>query len=164
MANVLRNKLDLNEVKEIRLTEAEYDRVKLEVNDILIVEGHGNPEEIGRCAVWSGEVDGIVHQNHLIRVRVASNKVRSRFLGDYINSAGGRIQMMRASNSTSGLNTISTGVVKSTKVVVPPISIQDGYLLIVEKITSYLSKQHEGQRGMEASFSALCQKAFSGQL
>jgi len=55
-------------------------------------------------------------------------------------------------------------VVKSTKVVVPPISIQDGYLLIVEKITSYLSKQHEGQRGMEASFSALCQKAFSGQL
>ena len=42
--------------KTIRLTEAEELRTSLEYEDILIVEGHGNKEEIGRCALWDGSI------------------------------------------------------------------------------------------------------------
>lgn len=164
VANVLRNRLDLTEIKEIELLESEYRRVKLIPDDILIVEGHGNANEIGRCAIWKGEIDGVVHQNHLIRVRVKSKDVNPRFLSDYINSSGGRAQMMRASNSTSGLNTISTGVVRSTGVIVPPKDLQDKYALIVEKTNSNLLRQNLAQVLISESVFSLSQKAFSGQL
>ncbi|GJN54087.1 restriction endonuclease subunit S [Pseudomonas tohonis] len=164
VANVLRNRLDLAEIKEIELLESEYRRVKLIPDDILIVEGHGNANEIGRCAIWKGEIDGVVHQNHLIRVRVKSKDVNPRFLSDYINSSGGRAQMMRASNSTSGLNTISTGVVRSTGVIVPPKDLQDKYALIVEKTNSNLLRQNLAQVLISESVFSLSQKAFSGQL
>jgi type I restriction enzyme, S subunit len=36
---------------------------------LLIVEGNGSRTEIGRCAMWRGEVGDCVHQNHVIRVR-----------------------------------------------------------------------------------------------
>ncbi|HHF0296462.1 TPA: restriction endonuclease subunit S [Pseudomonas aeruginosa] len=164
VANVLRNRLDLTEIKEIELLESEYRRVKLIPDDILIVEGHGNANEIGRCAIWKGEIDEVVHQNHLIRVRVKSKDVNPRFLSDYINSSGGRAQMMRASNSTSGLNTISTGVVRSTGVIVPPKDLQDKYALIVEKTNSNLLRQNFAQVLIGESVFSLSQKAFSGQL
>lgn len=164
VANVLRNRLDLAEIKEIELLESEYRRVKLLPDDILIVEGHGNANEIGRCAIWTGEIEGVVHQNHLIRVRVKSKDVDPRFLSDYINSAGGRAQMMRASNTTSGLNTISTGMVRSTGVIVPPKYLQDKYALIVEKTNSNLLRQSLVQVLISESVFSLSQKAFSGQL
>ncbi|PHN44716.1 restriction endonuclease subunit S [Pseudomonas syringae] len=164
VANVLRNKLMLTEIKNIEMLESEYRRVKLIADDILIVEGHGNPTEIGRCAVWTGGIDGVVHQNHLIRVRVQSKGISPRFLNDYLNSAGGRRQMMRASNTTSGLNTISTGIVKSTKIIVPPRDLQDKYVSIVERTNSHLFRYMSAQVLGDENFFSLSQRAFSGQL
>ena len=48
VANVYRNHLDLGEIKKIRLTERELERTSLEKGDLLVVEGHGNPNEIGQ--------------------------------------------------------------------------------------------------------------------
>ena len=164
VANVLRNALNIDEIKTIGLTEAEFDRVRLKENDILIVEGHGNPNEIGRCALWTGEVDGMVHQNHLIRARVKSGVIRSQFVNDYINSPGGKIQMMRASNTTSGLNTISTGIVKSTKIIVPPVKLQDEYISIVDKVRFITLLQGLYQQKNSEIFFSLSQKAFNEKL
>jgi len=69
VANVYRDRLNLDEIKEINLSEPEFQRTRLEPGDILIVEGHGNPEEIGRAAIWDGSINPCVHQNHLIRFR-----------------------------------------------------------------------------------------------
>ena len=66
VANVYRDKLVLDDIKYIRVTKEESSKVALQCGDILIVEGHGNPEEIGRSAVWDGSIEPCVHQNHLI--------------------------------------------------------------------------------------------------
>lgn len=160
VANVLRNRVDLTEIKQIELSELEYIRVKLSPSDILIVEGHGNPEEIGRCAIWKGDFDGFVHQNHLIRARIKSQDITPRFLCDYINSSGGRSQMMKSSNTTSGLNTISTGIVKSTKVIVPPGELQDTYSLIVDKVTTNPLHQSDSNSLISEIALSLSQKYF----
>jgi len=164
VANVLRNSLHLDEIKEINLTQDEYDRVRLKRDDVLIVEGHGNPNEIGRSALWTGEIDGMVHQNHLIRVRVKSKEICPRFVNDYINSPGGRVQMMKASNTTSGLNTISTGIVKSTEIIVPPVCLQDKYMSVVSKFGDVLVKKRMYENGIDLSFFSLSKKAFQGNL
>ena len=69
VANVLRDRLALDNIKLIRLTESELMRTRLVQGDLLIVEGHGNANEIGRVAVWDGQIRNCVHQNHLIRAR-----------------------------------------------------------------------------------------------
>lgn len=165
VANVLRDELNLSEIKQIKVTDSELKRTRLLAGDILIVEGHGNQEEIGRSAVWDTSIDNIVHQNHLIRVRPDSNKVLSVFLNDFINSSGGRTQMANASNTTSGLNTISTGIVKSTMSILPPLSFQEEYEKTVSKIRSLKKEMcHRMSHDNKYFFEALSQKAFTGEL
>jgi type I restriction enzyme S subunit len=111
VANVFRGFLDLSEIKTLRATEAEISRTKLEKDDLLIVEGHGNPAEIGRGALWDGSVVGCIHQNHIIRVRFKRAQVLPLFACSYLNSPGGRRHLLRAGKTTSGLNTISVSEV-----------------------------------------------------
>ena len=52
-----------------------------------MVEGNGSKTEIGRSAIWKGEIEDCVHQNHIIRVRFLSGLVR--YLNAYWNSPFG---------------------------------------------------------------------------
>ncbi len=80
VANVMRGRLDLSEIKLIRVTASEGHRTNLVRGDVLVVEGHGNPNEIGRAAVWDGSIAGCIHQNHLIRVRPALDSLTSEYV------------------------------------------------------------------------------------
>ena len=164
VANVYRDRLDLGEMKQIGLTPAEFERTKLEVGDILIVEGHGNPEEIGRAAVWNGLIDPCVHQNHLIRFRANHTIVSPLYVSRVLNSAGGRLQLVGAGRTTSGLNTISTSKVKEVWVPVPPLPVQ-------QKFEEIARRQDMTSRLLDADlktsgelFASLSQRAFRGEL
>ena len=67
VANVLRGSLNLSEVHRIELFSGELDKLRLVDGDLLIVEGNGSPTQIGRMAIWKGEIQDCVHQNHIIR-------------------------------------------------------------------------------------------------
>jgi type I restriction enzyme S subunit len=127
VANVLRGRLDLAEIKEINCSQPELGRTRLQHKDLLVVEGHGNPNEIGRVAMWTEQTGEMVHQNHLIRVRSKSSSLDPEFLCFYLNSRMGRRHLLKRANTTSGLNTISTSVVKSAPIIVPPICEQRSF-------------------------------------
>lgn len=115
VANVLRDRLDLGEIKTVKCTEDETTKFALRDGDVLVVEGHASVEEIGRSAVWHGELSGVLHQNHLIRVR-CSNMLLPNYLNLYLNSAGGRRYIRSRAKSSSGLNTINSTVLKKLPV------------------------------------------------
>ena len=62
----------------------------LKKDDVLIVEGHGNIEEIGRTAVWKGEIANCAHQNHIIKVRLDENYMRPYFASYFLNLYGNK--------------------------------------------------------------------------
>ena len=66
VANVYANQLELDEIKTIRIKQEEYDRVVLKADDLLIVEGNGSIEQIGRLALWNDSISPCLHQNNLI--------------------------------------------------------------------------------------------------
>ncbi|WP_169091430.1 restriction endonuclease subunit S [Paenibacillus sp. PL91] len=164
VANVYRDLLDLREVKTIKVTEAEAKRVCLKKGDILVVEGHGNPKEIGRSAVWDGSINNCLHQNHLIRVRVDTNYVLPVFISNYINSSSGRKQMFKAGKTTSGLNTISSKNVKDTLVLLPPLPLQNQFTAIVEKVGDLKARYTLSLTELENLYGSLSQRAFKGEL
>jgi len=132
VANVHRSELDLADVHEIELFDGEIERYRLAVGDLLVVEGNGSIEQIGRSALWKDEIPDCVHQNHLIRVRPGSNILPS-FLNAYWNAASTARRLASVASSTSGLYTLSTGKLKSLPVPVPPPSEQRRIVREVER-------------------------------
>lgn len=144
VANVLRDRLHLDEVKYMRVTEREFERVQLKLGDLLIVEGHGNAFEIGRAAIWDGSICGCIHQNHLIRARPNQSKILSEFACAYLNSSSGREHLLRSGKTTSGLNTITTSNVKSCNIFLPPLDLQRRYTQLVESARSAIAISESG--------------------
>jgi type I restriction enzyme S subunit len=164
VANVYRAMLDLSEIKTIRLTEAEYCRTRLQPGDLLFVEGHGNPQEVGRVAVWDGSIAGCTHQNHLIRARPHTHVLLPTFACYLLNSWGGRQALLCAGKTTSGLSTISAQNVRDAKVLLPPIEHQARFEERCRSVFGIAAQQAEGQRKAEATFQALLARAFGGDL
>jgi len=164
VANVYNGFLDLSEIKTIRVTQSELDRVILSKGDILIVEGHGNPNEVGRCAIWDGSIKECLHQNHLIRLRLHEQIVIPSYLVAYWNSSGGRNQLQSFRKTTSGLNTLSANNVRSIQVVLPPIDLQNTFSDRVQKIEAQKTAMTASLSQLEDNFNALMQKAFKGEL
>ena len=163
VANVYRDRLELGEIKEIRVTPSERERALLRTGDVLVVEGHGNAEELGRSAVWRGEIPNCTHQNHLIRVRGDSTVVRPAFLSAFLNSSAGRAQMLKLGKTTSGLNTISTNNVRNVRILVPPLGLQDRFDRVICRVRD-LSARMQQHRHDEDLLESLVVRAFSGLL
>lgn len=164
VANVYRGFLDLHEIKRIRATTGEIARTTLAQDDFLMVEGHGNPLEIGRGALWDGSIHGCVHQNHLIRVRFDKIKVVPLFAAEYLNSEGGRRHILRAGNTTSGLNTISVSDVRSTPLAIPPLALQRDFVGRVSKVEKLNKAFRQSVARLDALFASLQHRAFRGEL
>jgi type I restriction enzyme S subunit len=137
VANVPRGSLDLAEIHEVELFDGELDRYRLRMGDLLVVEGNGSPEQIGRAAMWRDEIADCVHQNHLIRVRPGA-----RFDPCYLelvwNAPMTAEQVRRAASSTSGLHTLSTAKIKSIQIPVPPKQVQEALAAEADRIRSQI--------------------------
>lgn len=134
VANVQRDKILVDEIKTIGLTPDELRRTELASGDILVVEGNGSPTEIGRAALWSGQIVGCVHQNHLIRVRCAGGQVLPEVLLAYLNSVSARSYFERRGKTTSGLVTINLALVRELEVSIPPMSAQREYKALIDRL------------------------------
>lgn len=164
VANVHRGRLDLAEIKLMRVSEAEFRRACLAAGDLLIVEGHGNAMEIGRAAIWDGSIDPCTHQNHLIRVRPDKQVMLSDYAAAYLNSTGGRRYLLEAAKTTSGLNTISISDIRSIPIAMPPIDIQHQFSARLAKVRMQASNQQNQLDRMDSLFASLQHLAFKREL
>ena len=167
VANVLRGSLDLTEVLEIELFSGELDKLRLCQGDLLIVEGNGSPAQIGRMAIWNGEIEDCVHQNHIIRARVF-DEVVPQYAETYWNSPEGSSQVLAVASSTSGLYTLSVSKVSALPIPLPPLAEQRR---IVAEVERRLSVVQQAEAAVEASLvraerlrQSILKQAFSGKL
>ena len=119
VANVQRGRFDLSEIAQFELEPGEMERWRLEPADLLIVEGNGSEDEIGRCAMWTGQIPDCVHQNHLIRCRPVLSELAPYIL-HYFNSPQGIGTMKSMAVTTSGLYNLSVGKIRSIWFPLPP--------------------------------------------
>lgn len=163
VANVSRRRIDLAEVKTLGVTIPEVARVAVECGDILLVEGHGNADEVGRAAMWRGISGEFVHQNHLIRARFG-DEVRPVFAEYFLNSAATRRYFRGVVKTTSGLNTLNMANVRSVPILLVPMRAQ----LEFERFLDVLERQRQclaQNAGLLASlFASLQHRAFGGEL
>lgn len=136
VANVYADQLRLDQVEEIGVNEAEIERALLKRNDLLVVEGNGSLEQIGRVAVWDGSIDGCLHQNHLIKIR-SDGAQSARWMLHWLLSPDGRRAVQAVASSTTGLHTLSISKVSALRVPVASVGEQ---AKILDDVESYLSR------------------------
>jgi len=135
VANVWRNSFDFSEIKNIGADDGDEKRYCLLVNDVLVVEGHANVEEIGRAALWEGQIEGCLHQNHILRIRIRNDKeIKPKFLLTFINSPIGKNYMKSRAKSTSGLNTINSTVLNTMEVSIPSYEVQEEIMEMIGEV------------------------------
>jgi len=112
VANVQDGHLDLREVKAVRVRLAEVERWELREGDVLMNEG-GDADKLGRGAVWDGQIEGCLHQNHVFRVRCDSSKLFHQYLSLVSGSEYGKRYFYAASKQTTNLATINSRQIKA---------------------------------------------------
>lgn len=166
--NVQRGTLDLSVVENFEVTPAELERYRLVEGDILIVEGNGSREQIGRNAIFSGEIEDAIHQNHLIRVRTKKSLLNPKFASIYLNSNAGKNLMLKQAQTTTGLHTLSVSKIEILEVPVPLLPEQARILDVFEDYKSATTQANSAIQSQLAALNAmpagLLRKAFNGEL
>jgi type I restriction enzyme, S subunit len=124
VANVQRGELDLSEVKTINVPDAEISNYRLESGDLLFVEGNGSRNELGRCAIWHGEIENCVHQNHILKVRPDVSRLLPDFAMTWFNTSVGKDHFFRNVKTSSGLGSINSTELRAAPIALPSITIQ----------------------------------------
>jgi len=167
VANVYANELRLEEIKFIGVAKSEIQRTLLHLNDLLIVEGNGSLDQIGRVAIWDGSIPDCLHQNHLIKFR-SSNKVLSQFILLWMMSPQGRGKIQEVASSTTGLHTLSISKIENLQIPLPSLSQQQEIVRRVESLFKLADQIEARYQKAKASVDKLTQsilaKAFRGEL
>lgn len=118
VANVHRDRLVLDEISMLEMTPVELEAKALGLDDLLIIEGHANPNEIGRCAKVTEEAVGLTFQNHLFRLR--TNNILAGFASLWMNSNLVRGYWRATCSTSSGLHTINRTQLSGVPLAKPP--------------------------------------------
>ena len=168
VANVYRDKIDLSDIRYFEVTPEEIEKLKLQDKDILIVEGNGSGNEIGRCAMWHNELPLCIHQNHIIRMRNKTADVLPEYVLYYLNSQAGRSVMQERAKTTAGLYNLSAGKVKTIPLAFASL---DEQIEIVRILDDLLVKEQQAKEAAEGVLDqidliqkAILARAFRGEL
>ncbi len=135
VANVQRGFIDINDLKEILVSENDFQKYQLEINDLLIIEG-GDRDKVGRGALWNNEIEGCIYQNHIFRLRPYNRQLTDvNFLLAVINSPTGRNYFEQNAKQTTNLASINKTVTRKFVLPLPPVEEQ---IAIADKIKSLL--------------------------
>jgi type I restriction enzyme S subunit len=153
VANVQDGSLKLDNVKKIEATPEEIHRYRLLPGDLLLTEG-GDPDKLGRGAIWNGEITSCIHQNHIFRARKASEYVDMEYLAHLVSSPYGKQYFLRQSKQTTGIASINMGQLKRFPVPLPPLEEQRRIAAILDKagqLTKACASLHAARRQLGES-------------
>jgi type I restriction enzyme S subunit len=146
------------------LEAREKEQLLLTPGDLLFVRTNGNPEYIGRCAMFSEDTRALF-ASYLIRVRLkpAAN-YRPEFVRFVATMPSYRSLMVAEARTTAGNYNISTQGLRRLKLIAPPLEQQDRFLRFAAKTSKMLAKREEAAAAATTLFDSLVQRAFRGEL
>ena len=163
VANVQDGYLDLAEIKTIEALPSDLERYRLEAGDVLMTEG-GDFDKLGRGAIWRGQIEDCIHQNHIFRVRLDREQAFAEFFASLLLTRYAKGYFLQASKQTTNLATINKTQLRGFPVPLPPLALQKQFVHIVHKSERLRAQQREAERQAEHLFQTLLHQAFQGKL
>jgi len=95
----------------------------------------GDLDKLGRCAMWRGEIDLCLHQNHIFRVRMGRSIVPD-YARAFMQSEAARGYFLRVAKRTTGIASINKTQLGQLPVWVPPLHLQAAFAEQVQHLDS----------------------------
>ena len=154
-------KLDLNDLKYIDIDDNELEKYIVKKGDVLFNRTN-SIELIGKTCVFELDEPMII-AGYIIRVRLKNN-ILPIYLSTFLNSSYGKTLLRGMAKGAVNQANINAQELKSIKVHVPPIELQNEFAEFVTKVDSIRSKMETSLSELEDNFNSLMQKAFKGEL
>lgn len=152
--NVLGDQINFDDLKYGELSPDEKEKLLLKEGDILFVRTNGNPDYVGRCAIF-GSHGEYAYASYLIRARIDKNILNPWYLTAFLRTKQGREVMRPVIRTTAGQSNINTEGLGNLTIPLPPIELQNKFAEKVNKILELKTKQKESATEINNLFTSL---------
>lgn len=167
VANVLDGQLDLDDLRSTPATGDEIKALRLSPGDLLLTEG-GDPDKLGRGALWEGQVGLCIHQNHIFRVRLKSELADPEYASFLVGSAYGKQYFLTHAKQTTGIASINKRVLSAFPLALPAMHLQKSIAATCKRaLATFLEalRLAKAERDtINALPAAILRQAFNGEL
>lgn len=157
--NVQWARFNLNSVLEMDFAPHERDEFILKKGDLLVCEGG----EVGRAAIWNGQMPECYFQKALHRVRPRDHKCVAEYLL-YLLWARARRGALVDLNSKATIPHLTGVQLAALRVPLPPFKLQQEFAGQVQATSLVVAKASVSRRKIEMIFATMLHRAFTGEL
>jgi type I restriction enzyme S subunit len=136
-ANITWDGFALVDVNSMNFDPSERERFALKVGDILLNEASGSASEVGKSAIWRGEIPDCCFQNTLLRVRTIPSLQRWILLHFLADAKSGRFSR---SSKGVGIHHLSANTLSAHIIRIPPPEQQERIVAEVDRRFSVLDQ------------------------
>ena len=152
--------IDYSNPNRIVLTEAEKKRYLLKDKDFLFARVNGNPDNVGRCAVFYDIGEPVFHNDHIIRVHFNDDALEGAFASALLNSEYGKRQLKNQIKTSAGQYTVSQDGIGAIVTILPPIEIQRQFAAFVAQVDKSKVAVHKALDEAQLLFDSVMQDYF----
>ena len=138
-ANVFWSRLDLSKLDEMNFTTDEEKRLKLQTGDLLVCEGG----DVGRTAMWNGELGNCYYQNHLHRLRKKNGEIDENFALLFLRYAFVYAKLYFGRANITTIPNLSKSRLSELEISLPPIAEQEAIAKTLIKVQEAIAGQEE---------------------
>lgn len=132
VSNVKGGYIDWTTVKTIMATKQEIEQYRLLPYDVLMTEG-GDPDKLGRGSVITKPLKNSIHQNHIFRVRLQTERILPVYFSEYLQHQKAKRYFLGCAKQTTGIASINMKQLRALPVLVPPLKLQEQFAAFVNQ-------------------------------
>jgi type I restriction enzyme S subunit len=159
-SNILWNRIDISNLSQMPFSDKEFEALKICKGDILVCEGG----DVGRTAVWEGQLEECAYQNHLHRLRPKENNIVNYFFSYWMEYAISlRGLYINIANKTTIPN-LSSQRLKSFLIPLPPLDEQKKIDQILTTIDQKIQAEEKKKTALQNLFKTLLHHLMTGKI
>ncbi len=158
-SNVLWDEINLTSVDAMFIPESELESRLLQPGDLLVCEGG----EIGRSAVWDGQVNVMAFQNHVHCLRAKAQDIEPRFYVFFLQSAFTQLGIFEGAGNKTTIPNLSRNRLAALLVPLPTLTEQRQVAKSLGLIRDGIQVHERTALLLNALFKSLMRKLMTGE-
>jgi len=152
--------INIANVDEMYFTSKEFEKLRLKEGDILVCEGG----DVGRTALYRGEIKECAYQNHLHRLRPKKGNVCVEFFVFWMEYAITQLHLYIHTANKTTIPNLSASRLKSFTLPLPPLPEQQKIASILSAIDEKIEAEESKKQALEDLFRSMLHNLMTAKI